>query len=70
MAQQAERWIASLARNDGWTYLRLLTALIARGLHLLCPPEYQQINPSLLYAAMDCFARNDVWIRSAHDERA
>ena len=26
-----------LARNDGWTYLRPLAALIARGLHLLCP---------------------------------
>jgi hypothetical protein len=37
---------------------------------LVSPPEYQQINPSLLYAAMGCFARNDVWIQSAHDERA
>jgi len=30
----------------------------------------RQTDPSLLYAAMDCFARNDVWIQSAHDERA
>jgi hypothetical protein len=30
----------------------------------------RQINPSLLYAAMDCFARDDIWIQSAHDERA
>jgi hypothetical protein len=35
---------------------------------LVCPPEYQPINPSLLYAAMDCFARDDVWIEAAHDE--
>jgi hypothetical protein len=26
------------ARNDGWTYLRLLAALVARGLHLRLPP--------------------------------
>jgi hypothetical protein len=58
---------ATLAMTAGHTFL--LAALIARGLHLLCPPD-QQINPSLLYAAMDCLARNDVWIRSAHDERA
>jgi hypothetical protein len=33
-------------------------------------PCEQGNNPSLLYAAMDCFARNEVWIPTAHDEPA